>query len=116
MLSNFDNINRVRDRIPDDKVKDLKFDSDSLSFSTPMGSVELQIVEREEPKLVKLKATKSPLPFTFWIQMLPMTEQTSKMRLTIDVDVNPIMGGMVKKPLKEGIEKIADAFQIIPYE
>jgi carbon monoxide dehydrogenase subunit G len=116
MLSNLDNINKVKDRIPQDKVERFEFTADTLSISTQMGSVELKVVEREEPKLVKLQTTQSPLPFTFWIQMLPVTDQTSKMKLTVDVDVNPIMGGMVKKPLKESIEKIADAFQMIPYE
>lgn len=116
MLSDLDNINKVRDKLPQDKVGNLKFDHDSLEVSTPMGAVKLKIVEREEPKLVKLESTESPLPFTFWIQVLPVTEETSKMKLTIGVDVNPIMGNMVKKPLQEGIEKIADAFQMIQYQ
>jgi hypothetical protein len=47
MLSDLSNIERVRDRIPEDKLKDLTFDSDSVSITSPMGPVTLRVVERE---------------------------------------------------------------------
>ena len=99
-----------------DKVKDLTFDTDSIGINTPMGAVKLNIVERDEPKCIKFETTESPLPFNFWIQILPVTVQSSKMKLTIKADLNPFIKGMVSKPLQEGIEKIADALQSIKYE
>ena len=58
----------IRDR---DKVQDLSFDSDTLSFSvSPVGKLTLQIVEREPSKCVKLETTNSPLPFNMWIQLV----------------------------------------------
>ncbi len=116
MLSDLSNIEKVRDKIPEDKVRDLTFDSDSISVSTPMGGVRLVIVDREEPKTIKFETRESPLPFNFWIQILPVSEAVSKIKLTIKADLNPFIGGMVKKPLQEGIEKIADALQLIRYE
>lgn len=115
MLSDLSNIDRVKDRIPADKLNDLTFDADSMSISTPMGSVKLKIVDREEPKCIKFATEESPLPFNFWIQILPVTETTSKMKLTIKAELNPFIKGMVSKPLQEGIEKIADALQMINY-
>ena len=115
MLSDLSNIEKVKDKIPEDKVKDLTFDADSISISTPMGSVKLVVVGREEPKEIKFETQESPLPFNFWIQILPVTDTTSKMKLTIKADVNPFVVGMVKKPLQEGIERIADALQMISY-
>ncbi len=116
MLSDLSNIEKVRDKIPEDKVRDLTFDSDSISVSTPMGAVRLVIVDREEPKTIKFETRESPLPFNFWIQILPVSEAVSKIKLTIKAELNPFIGGMVKKPLQEGIEKIADALQLIRYE
>jgi hypothetical protein len=116
MLSDLSNIERVRDKIPEDKARDLTFDSDSISVSTPMGGVRLVIVDREEPKTIKFETRESPLPFNFWIQILPVSEAVSKIKLTIKAELNPFIGGMVKKPLQEGIEKIADALQLIRYE
>ncbi|MDR4000324.1 MAG: SRPBCC family protein, partial [Hallella sp.] len=83
MLSDLSNIEKVKDKIPEDKVKDLTFDADSISIYTPMGSVKLVVVGREEPKEIKFESQESPLPFNFWIQILPVTDTTSKMKLTI---------------------------------
>ncbi len=116
MLSDLSNIERVKDRLPEDKVKDLQFTADSISISTAMGSVRLVVVGRDEPKEIKFESQESPLPFNFWIQLLPVTPDTCKMKLTIKADVNPFVGGMVKKPLQEGIERIADALQMINYQ
>ena len=47
MLSNLQNIERVRNRIPEDKVQGLEFDRDSVSLEAPMvGRVAMQIVDR----------------------------------------------------------------------
>ena len=115
MLSDLSNIDRVKSRLPEDKAKDLVFDTDSISVATPMGAIKLRIVDRDEPKCIKFETVQSPLPFHFWIQILPVTDATSKMKLTIKADLNPFVKGMVSKPLQEGIEKIADAWQLIDY-
>lgn len=116
MLGDLGNMGKVMDKIPQDKVENLEFDHDSISIKTQMGSVKLVIVDREEPKMIKFETKESPLPFNFWIQVLPVNETTSKMKLTIKADINPFMATMVKKPLQEGMERIADALQAIRYE
>ena len=116
LLSDLGNIDKVKDRIPQDKVENLSFDHDNISIKTQMGSVKLVIVNREAPKEIKFETAESPLPFHFWIQVLPVTETTSKMKLTIKADINPFMASMVQKPLQQGIEKIADTLQNIKYQ
>ncbi len=116
MLSDLSNIERVRDRIPEDKLKDLTFDSDSVSITSPMGPVTLRVVERDEPKCVKFKAEQSPVPMNLWIQMLPTSETESKLKVTIKADLPFFMAAMAKKPLEEGVEKIAEALATIPYD
>ena len=116
LLSDLSNIEKIKDRLPEDKIKDLTFDENSISISSPMGAVKLNIIEREEPTSIKFETEKSPLPFNLWIQILPMNESSCKMKLTIKAELNPFIKGMVSKPLQEGIEKIADALQMIKYE
>lgn len=116
MLSDLSNIQKVQDKIPHEQVKDLTFTADSISISTQMGAVKMVIVNREAPREIKFETQESPLPFNFWIQILPVSETSSKMKLTIKADLNPFIAGMVKKPLQEGIEKIADVLQLIHYE
>lgn len=116
MLSDLTNIERVKDCVPEDKLKDLSFDKDSISISVPpVGAVSMRIIEREEPKTIKFESANSPMPFNFWIQLLPVNETESKMRLTIKADIPFMLKGMVAKPLQEGIEKIAEALAMIPY-
>ena len=116
MLSNLQNLERVRDRLPEDKLQGLEVDSDSVSVEAPMvGRLALQVVEREEPKTIKFEATQSPVPLNFWIQLLPVTEDTCKMKLTLKADLNIFLRGMVQKPLQEGIERAADVLQNIEY-
>lgn len=115
-ISDLSNLERVRDRIPEDKVKDFSFDSDTVSVDvSPVGRISLRIIEREEPKCVKFQSEQSPVNFTLWIQVLPVSDTSSKMKLTIDADIPFMLKGMVSGPLQDGLEKIADALSQIPY-
>ena len=73
-------------------------------------------MEREEPKCIKFETADSPVHFNLWIQVVPNGDNASKMKLTIKAELNPFIKGMVKKPLMEGLEKIADLLQVIKYE
>ena len=115
-LSDLNNLEAVKDRIPTDKVQDLQFDADTVSFSvSPVGRLSLRIVNREAPKCIKFEAVNSPLPFNLWIQLLPVTENECKMKLTIKAEINMFLKCMVSKPMQDGLEKLADMLAIIPY-
>ncbi|MBQ8655731.1 MAG: SRPBCC family protein [Prevotella sp.] len=115
-LSDLSNLEKVKDRVPEDKVKDFTFDSDSVSVRVdPVGQITLRICEREAPKCIKFETAQSPLPFNLWIQVLPVTETSSKMKLTLKADIPFMLKGMVSGPLEDGLEKIADALAQIQY-
>ena len=115
-ISDLSNLERVRDRIPEDKLQDFQFDSDSVQVSVaPVGTIMLRIIEREENKCVKFETEQSPLPFNLWIQVLPVSETESKMKITVKADIPFMLKGMVSGPLQDGVEKIADALSQIPY-
>ena len=108
---------QVRDQLPEDKREDITFDGESITMNVPpVGSISIRICDREEPKMIKYETTNSPLPFNLWIQLLPLTEASCKMRLTIKADLNHFVRGMISKPLKEGLEKLADAIAAGKYE
>ena len=115
-LSDLNNLEKVRDRVPEDKVKDFSFDQDTVTLNVaPVGELKLRICDREEPKCVKFETVQSPVPFNIWIQVLPVDEQNSKMKVTVKAELNPFIKSMVEKPLQEGVEKIADALAQIHY-
>ena len=116
-ISDLRNLEKVRDRIPEDKVSDFTFDEDTVGLNVqPVGELKLRICEREEPKCVKFETVQSPVPFNVWIQILPVDEQNSKMKVTVKAELNPFIKSMVEKPLQEAVEKIADALALVKYE
>ena len=115
-ISDLTNLEKVRDRVPEDKVNDFSFDQDTVSLNVaPVGELKLRICDREEPKCVKFETVQSPVPFNVWIQVLPVDEQNSKMKVTVKADLNPFIKSMVEKPLQEAVEKIADALALVRY-
>ena len=115
-LSDLSNLEALKDRLPEDKVKDISFDSDTLSFSVaPVGQLTLKIVEREPSKCIKFETTNSPLPFNLWIQLVATTDEECKLKATIGMELNPFMKAMVQKPLQEGLEKMVDMLAMIQY-
>lgn len=120
-LSDLNNLESVRERLDllkdklDGKLEDMNFDTDSLTLKVQGISLTLRIVEREPMKCIKFEGDKSPIPLNLWIQILPVTDETAKMKVTIRAEVNMFMKAMVSKPLQEGVEKLADMLAVIPY-
>lgn len=117
VLSDLRKLELIKDRIPEEKIKDFSFDEDSVSFRVdPVGKVTFLVVEREPNKLVKFKSEKLPFDIFLWIQLVSKAENDTRMRLTVKADLNPFIKGMVEKPMKEAVEKISDMLVNLPYD
>ena len=116
MLSDLSNLERIKDRIPQDKIKDFEFDSDSCSFSvSPVGEITFQIVDREPCKTIKFQTTNSPVPLFLWIQLKQVQEMDTRMRLTVRAELNSFLKPMVSKPLQDALDKISTVLASLPY-
>lgn len=116
MLSDLSNLERIKDRIPQDKIKDFEFDSDSCSFSvSPVGKITFQIVDREPCKTIKFQTTNSPVPLYLWIQLKQVQEMDTRMRLTVRAELNSFLKPMVSKPLQDALDKISTVLASLPY-
>ena len=116
MLSDLSNLERIKDRIPQDKIKNMEFDSDSCSFAVdPVGKISFQIVEREPNKLIKFATTNSPVPLFLWIQLKQVEANDTRMKITVRADLNPFLKPMVAKPLQEAVDKISTLLASLPY-
>lgn len=97
-------------------VQNMEFTTDTMSIDIPpMGKLVIQIVEREPEKLVKLSSTQSPVPVTLWIQIVPTSETTCAMRVTLDAELNMFLKMAIGGKLKDGVDKFADMLAKIPY-
>lgn len=117
-LSHLEQFRDEMDSLSQDKLKleDIQFDRDSASCSVnPVGRIELRIIEREEPKCIKAEATKSPIPLTLWVQIVSTGDESCKIKLTLRTELNILVKGMLQKPLRDGIDKLADILAVIPY-
>lgn len=116
MLSDLSNLERIKDRIPQDKIKDFEFDSDTCSFAVdPVGKITFQIVEREPNKTIKFATTNSPVPLFLWIQLKQVAENDTRLKMTIKADLNPFIKPMVSKPLQDALDKISTIIAGLPY-
>ena len=96
MLSDLSNLERIKDRIPQDKIT-------------------FQIVEREPNKLIKFTTTNSPVPLFLWIQLKQVAEDDTRLKITVRADLNPFLKPMVSKPLQEAVDKISTVIASLPY-
>ena len=115
-LEDLNNLESIKDRVPQDKVKEFTYNRDEVTVNVPpLGNVTIRVVEREEPKCIKFEAVGSPLPINLWIQRIPDGDEAAKMRVVAKAEINFMLRSMVEKPLKDGIEKIAEALSLIQY-
>ena len=115
-LEDLNNLEALKDKLPEDKVKELTFSRDEATVNVPpIGNVTIRVVEREEPKCIKFEGVGSPLPVNLWIQIIPDGPEASKMRVVAKAEINFMLRSMIEKPLKDGLEKIAEVLSLIQY-
>ena len=115
-LSDLNNLEKIQPLLPDGKVKEVSFDSDSCSFRVePFGKIAIRVVEREPFKTIKMESEKSPVPFTCWIQLQEVSPDEALLKLTFRADIPFLFKGMISKPLEDGIKKVAEALAKLPY-
>ena len=116
VLSDLNNLELAKNIIPQDKVKDFTFDTDSCTVSVdPVGKIRFVVVEREPNKTIKFQAEQLPFGVTMWIQLVSINSAETKMKLTIKADLNPFLKPMVSKPSQAGLDKVAEGLAGLPY-
>ncbi|MCF8361891.1 MAG: SRPBCC family protein [Prolixibacteraceae bacterium] len=126
-LSDFNNLSvffneftlaQISRQIPKANIEDFESDSESCRFTiSSVGEAGLRIIDREFPKTIKITGEgKIPFDLFLWIQILPVTPYQSKIRLTLHADMNMMIKMVAGKKMKDGINKLADAICMLPYQ
>ncbi|MDR3194994.1 MAG: SRPBCC family protein [Tannerella sp.] len=117
VLSDLSNLERVRERIPQETVQNLSFDRDRCSFDvSPLGRIELRVVERVPNQTVRFETANSPIPLLLLIQLKPESETVTEMRMTLRAELNPVLRTMVSKQMKELVDKLSGLVAAISYD
>jgi len=109
LLSNFENFIAY---IPQDQVKDLWIEKDRCSFTVEGQKMEIVIIEKEPQNFIKFGSGEvSPFKFLFWIQMKEVGPYTTKIKLTMHIDIpliaQPFVKGKLEKALNEMMERLS---------
>jgi carbon monoxide dehydrogenase subunit G len=113
-ISNFDHFISL---IPADKVRDFESSGDSCRFTVDgIGSAGLKIVEKEPFNLVKISSDEqTAFDFLLWIQIKEAAPGDSRIRITTEVNLNPVMTAMARKPLQNFVDTLVDQAEKLDY-
>lgn len=114
-VSNFNNFNQL---IPEDKIKDFESTDETCRFSVEgIGKAGLRIIEKEPFKMIKISSDEeTTFDLLLWIQIKEIEPGDSRMKITTEVNMNPMMASMVKKPLKNFVDTLIDQAEKISYD
>lgn len=100
-----------------EKIESYRFTADACYVTLKgMGEVAIKIVEREEPKLIKLGGDGSfPLEFNLWIQLLENAPYDTRMKITFQGEMNMMLKMLLKGKLEKGIQGMGEMLTKIPY-
>lgn len=110
LLSDFRNFSGL---IPTDKIKNWQATADECHFTVDMvGDTGLKIVEKEKGKLIKITAIgENPYNFFFWIQLKEVVPYDTRIKLTLKIDLNPMLKMMAAKPIQTFLDGLIDQLE-----
>lgn len=117
VLSNLENINRVKDLIPQDKVQEMEAGPDYLRIKVDgLGQkLTLRIVERKENDTIKFGLEGAPMQANFWIQLKELAPVDTRIKLTLKADIPFMFKMMLDKKLQQGLDQAAQMLTQFPY-
>lgn len=117
VLSNLENLERVRQFIPQDKVQEMEISADRVRMKVDglAQKITIAIVDRIENDTVKFGAEGVPMDANFWIQLKELSPTDTRIKLTVKADIPFMFKMMVDKKLQQGLDQAADMLAQFPY-
>ena len=117
VLSNLENLERVRQFIPQDKVQEMEISADRVRMKVDglAQKITIAIVDRIENNTVKFGAEGIPMDANFWIQLKEVNPTDTRIKLTVKADIPFMFKMMVDKKLQQGLDQAADMLAQFPY-
>lgn len=106
-LSSFSNFTPILQ----DKVEGWQATEDKCSFRAQGFNVELEMVERTRPTLIKIAPAAGggiPFAFNFFVQLKEVAPSETRMRIVLDVELNMMLKMMIGSKLQDAVDKIAE--------
>lgn len=99
------------------KVQDVRFTEEACHIIFQgMGELIITIVEKEEPKLIKLEGVGTmPMEFNLWFQFLENAPYDTRMKITFQGELNVVLKMLLKGKLEKAINQLGEGLSKIPY-
>lgn len=111
--------NNFRDFLPEGKVTGWEATAERCSFHVePIGRTGLQIVEKEPSSLVKIASVPelSSYQFTLWIQLKRVDENDTRVRITLEPQVNPFLLSIIGPQLQNLVDGLVERVESFPFQ
>ena len=117
VISNFQNLERVRDKIPQDKIQEMEIEPDRIRFKVDglAQKITVVIVDRIENDTVKFGTEGGPVDANFWIQLKELSPVDTRIKLTLKADIPLMFRMMLGNKLQTGLDQAADMLAQFPY-
>ena len=117
VLSNMENLNRVKDMIPKDKIQEMEVEPDRVRLKVDglAQKITIAIVDRMENDTIKFGAEGIPMQANFWIQMKEVSPVDTRLKLTVKADIPFMFKMMLEKKLQTGLDQAAEMLAQFPY-
>ena len=117
VLSNMENLNRVKDMIPKDKIQEMEVEPDRVRLKVDglAQKITIAIVDRIENDTIKFGAEGIPMQANFWIQMKEVSPVDTRLKLTVKADIPFMFKMMLEKKLQTGLDQAAEMLAQFPY-
>ena len=117
VMSNLQNLERVRDMIPKDKIQEMEIEPDRVRIKVDglAQKITIAIVDRIENDTVKFGAEGIPMDANLWIQLKELAPNDTRIKLTVKADIPMMFKMMIGKKLQDGLDQAADMLAQFPY-
>lgn len=117
VLSNLNNLDRVKDMLPSDKVSELEISEDVIKMKVDgLGQkVAIRIVDKIENDTIKFGFDNVPMDVNFWIQLKEVSPTDTRVKLTVKADIPMFFRMMLEKKIQKGLDDAAIMLTQFPY-
>ena len=117
VISDMQNLEKVKDLIPQDKIQEMEIEPDRVRMKVDgLGQkITIAIVDRIENDTVKFGLEGIPVDGNFWIQLKEVSPTDTRIKLTVKADIPFMFKFMVDKKLQQGLDQAAEMLAQMPF-
>lgn len=91
------------------QVGEVEFTADGIKIVTPqVGAIEFNVKERVRPGRIVFGTASSPVPLTMSMDIKPLSESSSQVETTIDVEIPMMLKPLVGPQLQKAADKFGE--------